>query len=197
METAMKGKLVHLRPVHPGDYDLLARWSSDPAHLGLWTADRRILSQEEAVERAVYRLQNMEFMRFMVVDNLTKEPVGTIFAYDAHPDDGYCFFTVYTVEEFVGKGHGAEAAMLMIDYLFNNFAWLHKLYTDVYEYNTRSLHLNRKAGLKEEGCFREHRFYAGQRWDLYRFALYRQQWEQYRTRVFPSRAAGSVTVSPS
>ncbi len=181
MKHPLRGKLVHLHPVHPEDYHLLADWASDPAHLGLWTADRRILSHEEAVERAVYRLQNVELTRFMVIDNVTEESVGTVFAYDAHLDDGYCFFTVYTVPDFVGKGHGAEAAILMADYLFSNFSWLHKLYSDVYEYNTRSLRLNRKAGLQEEGCFREHRFYAGRRWDMYRFALYRHQWEERRS----------------
>lgn len=180
MKHPLRGKLVHLRPVHPGDYGLLTEWASEPADLGLWTADRRILSHEEAVDRVIFRLQNVEFTRFMAMDNVTEEPAGTVYAYDAHPDDGYCFFTVYTMPDFVGRGHGAEAAILMADYLFSNFSWLHKLYSDVYAYNTRSLGLNRKAGLQEEGCFKEHRFYAGQRWDMHRFALYRCQWEEQR-----------------
>jgi RimJ/RimL family protein N-acetyltransferase len=185
MNYALCGKFITLRPVYPDDYELLAEWASNLDQLGLWTSDRLILSHEEAVERTIYRLRDVELVRFMIASNGKESDVcGTVYAYDHHPQDGYCFVTVLVTPENVGKGFGADAAIMTVDYLFSNFSWLHKIYSDVYAYNDHSLRMNRKAGLNEEGHFREHRFYAGKRWDLYRFALYRSEWCERRNHYF-------------
>jgi RimJ/RimL family protein N-acetyltransferase len=74
-----------------------------------------------------------------------------------------------------GKGHGTEAARLLIGYAFDtlnmNRVWLH-----VYEYNARGLRSYEKLGFQREGVLRQDNFRDGRYWDTIVMAVLRQDW---------------------
>jgi RimJ/RimL family protein N-acetyltransferase len=175
------GKNVRLLPIRYESIRYLYEWTIDVENAMLWTNKREIPPYEQYVQEIEWRLKNNILTQLMIHKADEDSPIGTIYAYDSNTSDGYTFVTIYLVPSCTRIGYGTEASMLFTDYLFA-YMPLRKIYTDVYGYNDRSLHVIRAAGLIEEGCFRQHRWFNGRYADLYRFALYAKDWPEIRSR---------------
>jgi len=79
-------------------------------------------------------------------------------------------------KEYWGKGLGTDAKMHLLDHAFNTMN-LHRICSNVFEWNERSLRYNLKCGYKIEGSRRQHLFRNGKYWDLIELGLLREDWE--------------------
>lgn len=68
-----------------------------------------------------------------------------------------------------------------MDYLFTCFPY-RKVYAETYEFNSDSRRALENGGFVQEGHFRQHVWYDGRYWDLYKYALYREWWPATRER---------------
>jgi RimJ/RimL family protein N-acetyltransferase len=78
-------------------------------------------------------------------------------------------------KDYWGKGYGTDAKMQLINYGFNTLN-LHKLCSDVYAFNERSLKYSLTCGYQEEGRRRQHAFVDGQYVDVVHLGLFQEDW---------------------
>jgi RimJ/RimL family protein N-acetyltransferase len=110
-------------------------------------------------------------VQFMIEKIIGGNIIGTIYSYNFQSVDGYAFITLFINPENQTRGYGPEALALFIDYLFKSHH-LQKVYLEVYSYNHLSISPLIKSGFHLEGHFKNHRFFEGRRYDLFRFSLY-------------------------
>lgn len=175
----MEGRWVILRPVSQSDFPTFFRWRADVFDLHLWASQKRVPTYEEFTVEADKLFR--QSITFLVVNKRQEQPIGFVQAYNLNLAEGWCFFLVYTAGKY-RRGHGVEASVGLLDYLFRNFA-LRKVYADVYEFNADSMKPLISAGFVEEGRFREHTWFNDRYWDVIRLAMYRSDWYRFRERT--------------
>jgi RimJ/RimL family protein N-acetyltransferase len=78
--------------------------------------------------------------------------------------------------EFQGKGYGAEALALLLEYGFATLG-LHRIGLSVYENNARGIRCYEKCGFRREGARLEARWWAGRWWSIFDYAILEQEWQ--------------------
>ena len=78
--------------------------------------------------------------------------------------------------EHQGKGYGAEAIGLLLDYGFATLG-LHRIGLSVYENNPRGIRCYEKCGFRREGARREARWWAGRWWTIFDYAILDHEWQ--------------------
>ena len=61
------------------------------------------------------------------------------------------------------KGYAKESCRLLLNYGFNEL-FLNKIWTEIYEFDTKKKELYDKFGFKQDGLLRENYWYDGQWW---------------------------------
>ncbi|HPI67040.1 MAG TPA: GNAT family protein [bacterium] len=74
-----------------------------------------------------------------------------------------------------GQGYGTDAKMFLLAYAFNQLN-LHKICSQVIEYNERSLNYSLHCGYQHEGRLRQQVFKHGRYWDLILLGLFKKEW---------------------
>lgn len=172
--VTLLGKRVRLRPLEEADMSTMYGWRNDMSSLHLWSVRRHIVTFDEFVAELETDFATDRHIQLMIERTADSSVVGTIYSYNAQFIDGHCWITTYVKHGKTGMGFGAEAVALMLAYLFSYFGF-HKIYAEVYDYNEASTQSLVSAGFVEEGRFREHRFFAGKRHDVIRYAIYSNQ----------------------
>ncbi len=80
-------------------------------------------------------------------------------------------------KEFQGKGYGSEVLKRMIEFAFKKMN-LYRLEAEVLEFNETSIKLVEGAGFKKEGVLRKAKYSGGKYWDIYRYGLLKDEWEE-------------------
>lgn len=163
---------IRLRPLEESDLQALYIWRNQSEFLSLFSPRRTIVSYEKFVSehrRDTERERHLQFIAEMAARN---KVLGTIYSYNLNLVDGYVFIGGYMPGNTRGFGYGAISCALLISYLFEFFP-LHKIYFEALGYNKFSLPMLQNFGFIEEGRFKEHHFYDGERHDLIRMAVYR------------------------
>ncbi len=153
----LETKRLILRLVENRDMDLLAKWRK--------TRDYREFVS--SVERRKYHSQSMISLK------KDDKPVGVVYTFSYNEADGYMFLNAFISDEYRNRGYGAEACALAICHLFDTFP-IYKIYCDAFSSNAQSISMMKGVGLKQEGLLRGHRLYNGVRYDVARFAVYRE-----------------------
>lgn len=166
----MSDHSVILRPVDCKDYQFLFTIRNNFDDLHLWSIRRHPLYSIEQFSIEFENDLQTDKHVFLVIE-YKKEPVGFVFSYSPQFVDGNCFVTIYLLPETRLRGLGPFALGKFLLYLFDTFNF-YKVYCDVYSYNKASFSTLKTFGAEVEGCFREHRFWNGQRNDMIRFAIY-------------------------
>jgi RimJ/RimL family protein N-acetyltransferase len=176
---AVNGRWINLRPVSSADYRSFLSWRTDVNELHVWTATRRLPTVEEFQEEIEKLLR--QSITLLVERREGREAIGFMQAYNLNAGEGWTFSLGY-IQPRYRRGHGAEAYAWFLDYLFGNFP-LRKVYADVYEFNMASMKPLITGGFVEEGCFKEHAWFRDRFWDVFRLAMYRDAWNEFRDRT--------------
>ena len=151
---------VRLRAPEPEDLDFLFDTENDHRwwHLSgtllpfsrfdleqyLFTADKDIFAHKQARFIIDYRLQ----------------PAGMIDLFDFEPLHKRAGVGIMVSEEFRGRGVGAQALQLLIEYAFGPLQ-LHQLFCNIEAENEQSLKLFQKAGFEKRCLKKEWNFKNG------------------------------------
>jgi len=84
----------------------------------------------------------------------------------------------WVAEPFWGKGIATKATKLIIDYTFEIFSEIERIYALVYQNNIGSMKVLLKNGLKQEAKLEKAAFKAGQFVDIYYFRLFRDEYSK-------------------
>ena len=160
-----------LREASPEDIPVLYKWRNDERFQALCSVRRTSIEYENFVREINNDLSNDRLMQMMIYRKTQEAAIGTIYAYEYNPTDQNIFITIYLERKFERLGYGVETIYAFGRYLFETLG-LYKIYIEIYEYNKLSLSTAQNLQFSEEGHFLKHRQFNGQRWDLYRFAIY-------------------------
>ena len=173
-------RLVTLRPVRQEDYGLIFAWQSQPdLAVLLRTPLIPVLHFEQFVSQLEYRLKDALNPCFIVERKGSGTVIGLAGTDSINLVHGHAYAWIYLAPECRKSYFGAAALARLIDFLFIRYN-LRKVYTMTGETNPYSLAPLKKA-MRLEGCLRQHYGYAGRYWDLYCFALYRDDWKRGQT----------------
>jgi [ribosomal protein S5]-alanine N-acetyltransferase len=77
------------------------------------------------------------------------------------------------------QGHGLihEAAYALMDFGFRELD-IHRIYAETISHNRAAIRLCKTLGMRQEGHFREHRFFKDQWWDTVVLAVLKSEWQQ-------------------
>jgi ribosomal-protein-alanine N-acetyltransferase len=173
----LRGKNVNLRVFERDDVDFLAESINDVDF------DSEFLPVSQTSKAEVMRKFDnpsqvalvCERQRF-IIETRDGTRVGTIAHWLAQPEK-FMEIGYDVVRKERGKGYGAEAVQLIVDYLFlsKNVARV-QAFTDVR--NKASQRVLEKAGFKREGTLREAGFVRGHRADAYIYGVIREEWKE-------------------
>ncbi len=77
--------------------------------------------------------------------------------------------------EYQGHGLINEAAHALLDFGFRTLA-VHRVYAETISQNRAAIRLCKALGMRQEGYFREHRFFKDQWWDTVVLAILQSEW---------------------
>lgn len=185
MDTGIKGRSVQLVPMTPEHLPWLFRWYNDVESRALWSGSAEVLDATAFMNEWDRRMRQRIHVIFIIhplpFEGQQTCPIGFCYDYDYSSTDGHTYLCTFLAGDVRGRGKGAEATYLFIDYLFAQFP-LHKLYSDIFEHNRPSLSVTRHGGFVQEGHFGKHRFCDGDYHAQLRFALYREEWDKAKRR---------------
>ncbi|MBN2238900.1 MAG: GNAT family N-acetyltransferase [Dehalococcoidales bacterium] len=171
------GNNVLLRPVRRNDLDLFVKWMNDPdvtRYLPVYLPVTEMAEEKWFEKIALNEKQDTAF--FMIETVGDGKTVGSMELGDINNKDRSGMFGISIGEKGCwGKGIGAEAARLIIDYGFTQLN-LHRIWSIVSSSNERSLRLHRKVGFTEEGTERETGYRDGIWHGSVHFGMLRREW---------------------
>lgn len=193
----LDGHRVRLRPITRQDYGFLWECRSHPEIMHLWTQGSTLPTFEQYAQQLDNTLAGHTLTLLLIELRSSPEPIGFVYAYDYNPFDKYVFWTVALHPAYSNTGWGVEASWLFLNYLFTYFD-LHKVCSDQYAFNQRSISILKRSGAVEEGRFKAQRYYQGAYHDVIRLAGTREQWEKTRHKVrnvFNQRSAAAANAA--
>lgn len=174
----MKTNRVSLELISESDYPTLFKWRNSPD----FREFVHYIDSEVLFTDFVKEFQNNSKVRpfqYVIKKVKTGEPIGLIFTHTFSSINRYCFINIYINDENRIKGYGPESLSLLSVYLFEEKD-IFKIYLESFEHNNPSLNAVRSFGFKEEGRFKEHRLIGNKRFDVIRFAVYRDSLPKFK-----------------
>ncbi|MBU6490731.1 GNAT family N-acetyltransferase [Patescibacteria group bacterium] len=172
----LKEASLELHELQKEHLPILFLWRNSDDFMGLCSTRRNVVSLDEFKKELQSDFSRDRHLQFMIVRK--DEYIGTLYSYNLNRTDGHAFATIFIAEGWRDKGYGAEAMIVFLEYLFREYR-LYKVYAEVYSYNLKSLRALTSGRFVEEGRFRGHRLYQGERHDLIRMAFFESQVEDF------------------
>lgn len=154
----LSGEKVYLRPIEPEDVALLHKWANDPEIRGQ-TGETRPCTYADTLE-FYQRIQKQEDRVWQaVIARDTGQIIGETGLLRMFPAWRNTDWSLIIGEKSArGKGYGAEAARLMLNYAFGHLNF-HRVSIGVVGFNTGAVKFYERLGFKTEGIFRDAYYY--------------------------------------
>jgi RimJ/RimL family protein N-acetyltransferase len=187
----VSGARVALGPLTREHVELYQRWQNDPlvtrtlAASRPWTHEQMAAAFSDTAAAA-------DQTHFTVYERATWRPIGSTYLSDIDQRNGTAEFGIVIGESDArGRGYGAEATRLTLDYAFSALG-LRNVLLVVYAHNEAGIRAYAKAGFREIGRRHECKRRGELRWDvLYMEALAREFVSPVLANVFmPDSARG-------
>ncbi len=138
---------------------------------------RRIGTYEEFIREQEAMLPNV--ILHIVETRPGQQAIGYVLAHSISPWDGWLAADMYVEPNRRLTGHGAEAALLGIDFLFRIYP-LRKIVTEVYDFAEPIRRMLISMGFEEAGYLPDHFWYEDRWWGLRQMILARARWVSAR-----------------
>jgi RimJ/RimL family protein N-acetyltransferase len=168
----LEGKLVNLRVIEREDLPLLAEWSNNPGYLGqfVWLPQQSRTEWEKRYDALTADT------KWFLVEKKDGTKIGTMFHWLI---ENLMEISCVLTSNERGKGYGAEATKLLVDYLFLSRDLIRiQAHTDAR--NLVSQKVLEKVGFKKEGIIRKSVFAKGEWRDRTLFSILREEWKEPR-----------------
>ena len=174
----IEGKKVRIRAVEQTDLDEIMKWVNDPEvidNLLMRYPVSRYL-EEKWLEKAL-DTSNIRDKAFSIE---TKDGVylGGIGLHKINWENRSAEVgIVIGKKEYWGKGYGTDAMLAILEFAFNHMN-LHRVYLEVYDFNTRGIRSYEKCGFKKEGALRDDRFSRGKYHDTIIMGILKEEFDK-------------------
>ena len=158
------GQKCYLSPISLDDADYFTGWLNDFSILMNLNSVSEIVTFEK--EKELLKDLTNGYV-FAIVDCEKNKLMGSIGLSNVDLINRTAEFGIMIGDRnFLNKGYGTEATLLMLDFGFNILNLCH-IHTKVYGFNQRAIKCYEKAGFKTVGKFSEYRQIAGERFDMH------------------------------
>jgi len=175
LRPVLEGRRVLLRPVSPGDYELLRRVELAPHLAYRW----RHRGATPGMANWIQAMEQSVLAQFLIVDRRSGEEewVGLVSVYDPSFQHGFAHLAAAKLGESDRSTRALEGVVLFLDYVFRSWSF-RKLYAETPEYNLDQFGSGIGRILTEEGRLPEHWYLDGRYWDQVILAIRRETWEE-------------------
>lgn len=169
------GKLVRLRLLRKEtDFERCLEWVNKPDVTQFLSVNPPVTREQE--EKWFDGLPERKNDMVFAIETLAGEHIGNIGLHNIdHINCSASTGTFIGEQEFWGHGYGTDAKMLLLYYAFNVLN-LHRVWSEVFDFNGRSAAYNAKCGYKEEGRMRQHIWKNGAYHDAIVMGVLREEW---------------------
>ena len=160
------GKKVNLKAIEPEDLPQLMKWRNLPDFRKHFREYREISSvmQEDWYKNTV--LNDRNTIMFSIYSSGNDELIGCsglCYINWIHRHAELSLYIGYEEEYIDDYGYAEEAVQLLANYVFNELN-LHKIWTEIYEFDLKKMALYEKLGFLQDGFLRDNYFYDGRWW---------------------------------
>lgn len=138
------GELIDLRPIERGDTPLVVAWRNKPFVKSnfLWRGTLTAEAHEQWLREKVDAGRVVQF----ILCEKGGRPVGSVYLRDVDKTAGVAEYGIFIGEEdALGKGYGAEAARLMVEFAFQDLG-LRRLFLRALAANAAAIKSYERAG---------------------------------------------------
>jgi len=173
----LKGKNVNLRVAEKEDLALLAQWFNDAEFQGEYQDFPTQISKSQLEKRISEPLSSpMQWVDF-IIEKKDGTRIGWISHYIGSQNFGWMEIGYALIPSERGKGYGAEATQIMVDYLFLTKDIVRiQAVTNVR--NVSSQRILEKSGFKREGTLRKALYVRSEWADGYLYSILREEWKK-------------------
>ena len=180
------GENIILRPERKSDVEYFVEWYNDfevmqylDMYLPMTEREWTKLIEEFSIDRAgIEALFVIE-----MIDGDSFRPIGTVGLHNINSVDSNAMFGIDIGEKDCwSKGYGTEAGQLIIRYGFEQLN-LHRIRSEVFSFNERSIRLHNRLGFAREGCRQESVYVNGKYHNEIYFGLLREEWAERKLPV--------------
>ncbi|MDR0531595.1 MAG: GNAT family N-acetyltransferase [Oscillospiraceae bacterium] len=172
----IQGERIYLSPLDPANAELHARWIND-FEVARWVRQYgRAFGLPAEQDWADHIAKDSSNYCFVIVLRDGERPIGTVDLRDLEPLNRTATLGILIGEaDCRGKGYGAEAIRLLLEY---GFQWLnlHNIDLTVNSENARAIACYTKVGFREYGRRHEALFFNGHYVDIVRMEILAQNW---------------------
>lgn len=170
---------VGLREMIEADKYMVLAWRNDErVRQHMYTS--HIISDAEHDAWFAKALTSHDQKHFIFQNN--ERPTGVVSFSGINRHDQTAYWAFYLGEIDVPKGTGSVMEFLALEYAFGDLG-LFKLSCEVLATNPGVVKMHKRFGFREEGIFRSHRLREEGRIDVYRLALFNDEWVSLREKV--------------
>ncbi|MEG1848642.1 MAG: GNAT family protein [Lachnospiraceae bacterium] len=159
------GQQIYLRPITLSDTDLIIKWRNSESVKSRFIY-QSLFTRESQQEWMKTQVDTGKTVQMIICEKETNREIGSAYIRDidrVHQKAEYGLFIGEDTQR--GHGIGTEVGSLMLNYAFEVLE-LHRIYSRVLSNNIASLISAKRAGLREEGLFRDDVFMDGQYLDV-------------------------------
>ena len=172
----ISGKSIYLRPLQREDLSACLRWMNDPITRGFILNQIPIdMIREEQWFDHLDRKSFPSHIIFAIVLKKGDRLIGDTGIQGINWVNRNAETGIVLGEEHRGRGHGSEAAKLILSYCFGTLG-LHRVVARVLATNPRSLACHQHVGYRNEGRERHVYFRDGKWIDSMRLAILEHEW---------------------
>lgn len=193
----LKGRRVHLTPLHMENIHQHFDWNNDPE---LNRLDSEIPFERESFGEFKQRFEELVYrptptMRDFEVHAEDGTLIGVAYVTNISPHNRHCMVGI-TIgnRDYWGKQYGRESLEVLLDYCFNDLG-MHRVATETFEYNTAWKRLVIEAGFRKEGTERAYLYRDDRFWDKEVFSLLEPEYRSRETEHSLDRARNGATAN--
>jgi len=177
----LQGKNVRLREIHKEDVKKYMEWFNDPEvkqYLTIFLPMTEIGEEKWLEDICTKRSQTDVVFAIEARSGKKWVHIGNCGLHNINWHDRDCEMGIVIGEKkFWSNGYGTEAAKILVDYAFGQVN-LHRVSAGAYAFNVRSIKMQKRIGLKEEGCVRKAVYKNGQYYDKILLGILKEEWKK-------------------
>lgn len=187
INVEIEGRTIYLKPLCMAEVnDVYLSWLNDPEINEFLEVRHRKQTMEDICAYINYTRGQNKREVFGIFTKKDNRHVGNIAITDGHRNGHekvFSFGIMVGCKRAQKIGVGAEASILIIDFLFNYLDAL-KIEDGVIEGNSKSWRMLELLGFKKEGVLRKHsRLTSGDIRDVFLYGMIREDWDNNYARV--------------
>ena len=150
-------------------------------HIRKWLFTENLISVEDHFAW-IEQLKNDKSQMCYIIINKEDQPLGAVNIKNIDKKNEIAELGFYKNQNINEKGLMTKSLSTAIDYSFDVLG-LEKIYSEVFEGNTKSLAIHKRLLFLEEGFMRSHKIKGGRRIGVHLFGLLKDEWKINKEKI--------------